>query len=259
MKIVSKHKDFYDYYAKNALISDQSFTWNRSIEKVKTNFAHPVIFTDTTYSFSSRFRNEASLAGFNIFFCGRIIPVMYVENKTWDKSIRDYFYDIDSLPDSVKVYKKSQPWVWKKIVDFFSVTNQTWNYKQANGLVLVKKDLIDMHRFLKTPVFINTCLLNDGRYVDDHGITSDELFQRIYVGSTIRNSSPVFTTNIILSKFDFIKKMDAFTCFQELERFLSNDLSTYQDKSDQVKISDKLKAETHGFDKFSFRKDKSTR
>jgi len=258
MKIVSKHKDFYDYYAKNALISDQSFTWNRAIEKVKTNFAHPVIVTDNTYTLVSRFRNEVSLAGFNIFFCGRIIPVMYVQTDKYDECSREYFYDIDSLPDSVKAYKKSQSWVWKKIVDFFSVTNQTWNYKQGNGLVLVKKDLIDMHRFLKTPVFVNSCIFSDTRFSDDKGMTTDEPFQRIYVGASIHGTT-VFATNIILSKFDSIKKMDAFTCFQELERFLSNDMSTYQDKSDQVKISDKLKAETHGFNKFSFRKDKSTK
>jgi hypothetical protein len=48
--------------------------------------------------------------------------------------------------------------------------------------------------------------------------------------------------------------MDGFQAFQEIDRFVSNELAP-MDNRDTV-ISDVLKAETHGFDKYSFRKDK---
>lgn len=257
MKIISKQKDFYDYYAKDPRISDQSFRWDRKAERVRTGFASPTIFTNHMMSLGA-FKNhrDISIIGFNIFFCGEIIPVLCVKKDMYDSNEIDYFYDIDSLPEYIKDYKKTYCSIWNKIIILFGVVNNPWCHKLSNGMVLIRKSIIDMHRYLKAPVFINSCVLMDCRW-GDSGITEENSPLQLMYATHGMGDQCYFTTNIILSKFNFIKKMDAFTTFQNLERFLSNDLSTYQDKSDQVKISDKLKAETHGFDKFSFRKDKA--
>ena len=62
-----------------------------------------------------------------------------------------------------------------------------------------------------------------------------------------------FTLNPILRDMNFQKQHDQFWTFQELERFLFNDLVEPRDP--MINISDKLKAGSHGFtDKYSFRK-----
>jgi len=61
------------------------------------------------------------------------------------------------------------------------------------------------------------------------------------------------TLNPSLKELDFQKIHDPFWTFQELERFLFNDMVEPQDPS--INITDKLKAESHGFNgKYSFRK-----
>lgn len=61
------------------------------------------------------------------------------------------------------------------------------------------------------------------------------------------------TLNPQLKDLDFQKLHDSFWTFQELERYLFNDL--VEPQAPAINISDKLKAETHGFtDKYSFRK-----
>ena len=56
-----------------------------------------------------------------------------------------------------------------------------------------------------------------------------------------------------LKKLEFGKVMDANQCIQNVETFVSNQLVS--DQMPMNPISDKLKAETHGFNKYSFRKD----
>jgi coproporphyrinogen III oxidase len=58
----------------------------------------------------------------------------------------------------------------------------------------------------------------------------------------------------ILKNYEFFKVFNPYETYQQIEMFISN-LAINEDRI--VMISDKLKAETHGFDKFSFRKDKS--
>ena len=63
----------------------------------------------------------------------------------------------------------------------------------------------------------------------------------------------ILTMNPILRDLNFQKQHDQFWTFQELERFLFNDM--VEPKDPTINISDKIKAESHGFtDKYSFRK-----
>jgi len=55
-----------------------------------------------------------------------------------------------------------------------------------------------------------------------------------------------------LSEYKFQKIMDPFTCYQEIEMFLGNDLAKQIDPN--IHISDELKAQSKGFDKWSFRR-----
>lgn len=58
------------------------------------------------------------------------------------------------------------------------------------------------------------------------------------------------TTNICLADYEFYKHVDAFTAFQTLSQYISNQL--VKEKKVDV-IADKYRIAGHGFDKFSFR------
>lgn len=58
-----------------------------------------------------------------------------------------------------------------------------------------------------------------------------------------------------LKMLQFYKVMTIQQCFQQIEMYISNVLVS--DPMPELKISDKLRAESHGFNKESFRKQKS--
>ena len=61
------------------------------------------------------------------------------------------------------------------------------------------------------------------------------------------------TWNGCLREAEFYRIKDAYTAFQELSMYLSNQA---QPRKPIPEMDDQTKAEQHGFDKFSFRKDK---
>jgi len=67
-----------------------------------------------------------------------------------------------------------------------------------------------------------------------------------------RTNSDFITLNPVLKDVDFYRRMDTYTAYQELLMYLSN--KAYPEKVSPV-LSDVLKAETHGVNKYSFRKD----
>lgn len=58
--------------------------------------------------------------------------------------------------------------------------------------------------------------------------------------------------NCNLETYGFFKIFDAFTAYQMIAQYISNNLARQEDPPP---LSDKLKVQAHGFDKWSFRKD----
>lgn len=56
----------------------------------------------------------------------------------------------------------------------------------------------------------------------------------------------------LLKGLEFQKNMNPFLCFQDIEMFLNNDIAL-PDSPRILPVPDNIKAESHGFDKFSFR------
>ena len=63
----------------------------------------------------------------------------------------------------------------------------------------------------------------------------------------------------ILKNLSFFKMFDAYTCFQKIEHFLTNEIVKPDEISPEIQasITDELKAQAHGYDKWSFRKEPS--
>jgi len=60
--------------------------------------------------------------------------------------------------------------------------------------------------------------------------------------------------NPSLRNYDFATQVHPYTAYQEISMYLGNDMANQMDP--EIGISDKLRAESHGFDKWSFRKHK---
>ena len=60
--------------------------------------------------------------------------------------------------------------------------------------------------------------------------------------------------NPCLKDYEFYRVFDPYTCYQEISMYVGNNL--VEDPNKAWPIGDKLKVQSHGFDKYSFRKDK---
>jgi len=252
MKIISKHKDFYDYIARNQTMSDQNYLWERTPKKVKVDFAipRPVGIGESFSRLSNgHLTRETEAVVFIVWFCGRAIPVIKIEKLHCPD---EYIYSLDEMPDKIQ-----RDWeearhgglfnLNKEFVDVFDLNKTSWmstNFKPIGlpgGAIPSKMDIVDMHRKIGSPIFchagISNCLLESN--------TSSYYHCREGLNVIV---------NPILSSINFHKAIDAFSAFNELERFWTNEMAPKDSRMDQP-VPDKINAESHGFDQFSFRKE----
>lgn len=86
------------------------------------------------------------------------------------------------------------------------------------------------------------------------------VFGEVMMKNTLLKSEPSeylyanFCENPLLKDYDFARVMDPHTAYQELAMYVGNNLVTQKDPN--VDIPDTIRAESHGFDKYSFRNHK---
>ncbi|MCK9154736.1 MAG: hypothetical protein M0P12_01330 [Paludibacteraceae bacterium] len=248
MKLISKFKDRYDIYARNPNFSDQSWNriWRREKQKMNNPWAYP---QNQNIGFLKTVLEVERIYTVTIFFCGKEIPVIVLENYVYPSKNdvgnyqRQFFYNFEDFAQT-DLFTSRNLKEDRGIREYFDVQNRIWTRTGDNGKSLVRLSPKEINLFFKTPVVVFGGL----------PYTLSEEFDWIEKEPDCFGS--VAYLNPCLNDFQFFSKhMDAFAAFKEIERFISNDL-VVPDMKD-VKISDVLKAETHGFNKYSFRKDKS--
>jgi len=163
-------------------------------------------------------------SAFIVGFCGK----QYVGFKLY-KEHKDFFgtkhltteitYDYSVIKEHVKI--------------------ESYGSNLTNDIAEVENfDSIEIFRRYNTPVYI---------YDSHYDMKS------LYASYETR-SKPTFIINPLLKDFEFYKRFDSFAAFQEIQMFLSGVLGNKE--NDVIVISDKDKIAQHGFDKFSFRKEK---
>lgn len=235
MRLISNYKDFYDHFAKNRNISDQNYIWTRETSEVLVNFAIP-----RTIFIKENFRKDvpvcSSATFFIVWFCGRAIPVVEID----DGPDLKYANSLSELPDGLQkdwdeIVKNKFNTKYTDILKLMSFKNKHWREVDFEPITLPgnvapqKIDIVEMHRKLNTPVFCS------------------------YIGCRY-NDVPKVILNPNLSELGFYKFMEPFSAFKELESFISNQLAPRDVRLDQP-VPDKINAESHGFDKYSFRKE----
>jgi hypothetical protein len=100
----------------------------------------------------------------------------------------------------------------------------------------------DMFRVEKSPIII----------VDTLGRLKYNFFKGTHNRTVTVNSNKTVTVNPRLQDYSFVSVIDPITAFQEISAFLGSNLVEQKDPNPHM--SDELKSEIHGFDKWSFRK-----
>lgn len=250
MKIISKFKDYYD-----GLSSHDASTgvYERTTKEIPVDwigYANSCI-GDEYYELST------GLVG----FCGKVYP--YVKYKYRLKNNvkgSGFAYTLQEYEAVLKIIKKITPsrYHWMGGCNIFdpyskkSKTSKCWFEKDfqtlIDGLPNWKTSTSG-----RTPEYVK---LEDVYY--DHKVPYFALERSTREEWTAHGWQQQFklTLNPRLLDYGFQGILDPFTAHQEIEMFMNNQIVRPDDPYIEP-VSDKIKAEAHGFNKFSFRKDKT--
>lgn len=226
MQIISNFRDYYDCIAKQGV--DTTLKYFRKTEILEIPYKLP-------YSPSGLVKTRI------VGFCGRLYPLVYlVDEELNTETLISCIEEIDAWVHSF--YKKREL--------------ETYYKEQYRGFKFWlrfnrKKRGLQRKYFESLFDEINEIKDNPPIYLLDFFIS---------------NSCPIFSirqkdtsvSNLIindqLSKFQFEKVVDPYTAFQELSMFIGGMAAP---EKPIPAIDDKTMAEAKGFNKYSFRKDKS--
>lgn len=239
MRLVSKFHDYYDGVVKTTG-HDKSYTFVREERQIEL----PGI--STVFNKCEGVKNDYEFRCGLVGFCGEIYP--FVEVVFWNrvKVPRDihsqFFYAYEELVKEFpgiegKNVSNERPFTYtiynlsEDLKEWFHGGNvrRLWSSSITVSELSILKGL-----FLKERIayFAIQCLEKRKNLEKEH---------------TVEIYPP-------LKKFEFYKIFDSYTTFQKIEMFLTNDI-VRPDKID-ITIPDKMKAQSKGFNKWSFRKEK---
>lgn len=277
MKLITSNKDYYDHFARDRKVSDQAYIWERKPKVVPIDFAIPDLVRAGGRHWNPHRSPSPGIeaTGFIVWFCGIAVPIVEVETWAWTsgggytKEKTEFFYSFNSLPAQVKgeepgkcsMYSKKYRNTWQQFEDLFALGgDHGWgrhNFTTTShvGRIMPKVSIAEMHRRIGSPVFCHPNVIK--KHEQEFHETGVE------AKATTRGrripSKPCALVNPLLAYVEFHKHIDAFQAFLAIEQYLSNDLAPRDIKRDMsIKdnpVPDKIKAESHGFDKWSFRKE----
>jgi hypothetical protein len=166
---------------------------------------------------------------FVVGFCGKFyFGMKFVEmpqnykTYTTDTVIKEFItFDIEVMKNRIK--------------DKRGFMSKTRDHAKLDELVNQIKNIKTQDTFRKfnTPIFVYR--FGDG-----------------YSRTPCAYQESFFVVNPCLKQYDFYRIFDSFTCFQEIQMYISGVLGNRE--KDIIEVADKYKIAQHGFDKWSFRK-----
>lgn len=229
--INSKKKDYYDGVVGTMGI-DKTIVYDRKEEILEPlNKDYPSLFLSHRWNekknpfmslgdYGIKMINYDAYSFFIVGFCGQLYVgwKFYKEVKD-NKLIETITYNFNIVKDNIN-----------------NLVHRNSNINDNMADVLLY-DPIEIFRKYKTPIFVY-----------DHD------YNRTYLGKYYRQLNHRFIINPNLDRYEFYKKFNSFDAFQEIQMFLSGVLGNSE--KEIIKVADKYKIEQHGFDKWSFRKEK---
>ena len=232
MRIVARQKDYYDCVQGTG--QDRSLTYVRDTKEEQLDRRWP--FPRLTVSNWPRTLCEMHLTV--IGFCGKIYPMveMYIPPSDCKRPIRDRkgvpmegrkrkcftLADVDAFINAELSDKRMSEYKERFRQEFVKFFGEFEQDREKHA------DLFSITR----PIF---AVEEQGRW----DFTANRWHHPIVY-------------NPLLGPYDFMRVFDPFTAFQELQMWLSNQAVPQRPMPE---IDDELKAQSHGFNRFSFRKD----
>ncbi len=260
MRIISK---FFDYYDKGIAFGiDPKQVYVRETKEITFEVADKArrdneLFNimDEMPDFSHFYMTGTHIYNGVIGFCGRAFPWWQVHISCGQKFIKTY-YSIGAMTDDIN--------------------GNTFEENVANRVLESSGDKIKQALHFQIKELRNNLAIfhnrkyKVGRYYTNLLGMKPKEFEAKYIGSTlpdelfIKYNAPIMmvidgaTSNILtlnprLNDYNFITQVDPISAFQEIAMYLGNNMAVQNDPSD--KFSDELKINSHGFDKWSFRKE----
>lgn len=239
----TKRKDYYDGVVGTMGI-DKGLVFDRTtitIDGTDKNlifpkeYAHgawnkPNLLTDLSGYSLKKNSEYGAFSAFIVGFCGQhyVGWKFYkdIKNNNTDFTI-EITYDYDVVKERVKI--------------------ESYRSNLTDSYIYAKQyDPIEIFRRYHTPIFIW-----------DEAVNTSRSPYRYTNGSKYNFSKPTFIINPMLQDYEFYKKVDSFQAFQEIQMFLGGVLGI--NEKPMIVIDDKHKIAQHGFDKWSFRKEKEVK
>ena len=232
MRIISDFHDYYDIGMQNGI--DPQLPYRRFRREEKTNYPHrlwslhyPAVYDDYCAD-----KNRMVFFG----FAGKIYPALEHVNDS-DESA--YIFDLDNFDP------KSFDDALRRKGIFDEAVRQMLHCGRSKSRTRAENDcLVQFTRDLKEMF----ALKNDSTLLG----LFDEFETAIFVWWL---ESHTVIINERLNQYHFQKVLPPMEAFQELAMYVGARLT--KPVIEEPPLSDKIKAEIHGFDKFSFRKGKA--
>ena len=238
MLIISKKKDFYDGVV-GTMGVDKTIVYNRDLIEIE-NDQLPYVLRKRTWRKESPFYELSyhsikkeykhvcdEHAHFIIGFCGKL----YIGWKL--------YREIDPLTHAISTEIRYDTKYMQTILE-----EKSWHGNLDDGIkYILSYNALQLFRELKVPVFV---------YDGDFDRTT---FDKKRYG--FNSFKPMFFINPLLKNYEFYKVFDTFQAFQEISMFMGGVLGAGE--KEITVVADKYKIAQHGFDKYSFRKDKEVK
>lgn len=248
MRIISKHKDFYDGFVRSLNFgSDDPVVLVRNNRTVNEELGiEPYDFPFNSWNWVEIDTATHNLTFRLLWFCGTIYPFIRVVNNPYalyaPYTIRSEFFlwnedDVNKFAPTCEVH-----------------TRRNGYFTGHNPETLLRRMVNHVNGY------------ETHQYYKSHRETWEQVLESKGVDLkeyALKLRCPYFCVDSqieafpILENINFGKVMDVQTVFTKLERYLTNELQPRDEVN--IPISDELHAHKKGFDKFSFRKQKETK
>lgn len=229
MRIISKFKDYYDSASSYGIdmecvyVREEKNTVLPQVQVRKANLP--------------QFRGGNQLVMAIIGFCGKLYPVIqhetreHIQTPPFFKVKYHNFYSIEEMKTQLPTDVLNQ------------INNKGGIYHRQNSGTYYSDNWLSIEDFFNNS--FNELL---PYFVSEHCPTF------VYREETDNYSSYnlEITTNISLKNFQFFKVKEPVVAFQEIHMYLSGVLGNKEKET--INVTDKVRIQQHGFDKYSFRK-----
>lgn len=240
MRIISDFKDYYDFLSDP---SDTNHIWNRKTEIITIH------------------KNDPDFKNFNNYY-SNLSPYTHsiIGSRTWSKSIKEFNRDTIEFRTSLLMFC-GNPYIimttseqpdryfyfgkddFEQIVKEHSAKNSRSHF-WIKGNISAYESIMqgNMPHYLKNINLNFKCPIIYIKHIDYYDNRFKEFRFEIELNSSLKS-------------IQFEKLIDPYNVFQSLDRYIWNDLAATNDIADNISNQDKI--ESHGFDKWSFRKQSS--